>query len=72
MIRKRKSDKLREQILPSVLGYELDHATLTPVRTYIKITEVDYGCDPLGDGTFRMIPSGDIVSTEERNRRLKR
>jgi propanediol utilization protein len=34
--------------------------------------EGDYGADPLGDGTFRMVPSGDIVSFEERNRRLKR
>jgi len=32
----------------------------------------DYGCDPVGDGTFRMIPSGDIVNFEERNRRLSR
>jgi len=32
----------------------------------------DYGADPIGDGTFRMVPSGDIVSWEERNRRLKR
>lgn len=32
----------------------------------------DYGADPLGDGTFRMVPSGDIVDFEERNRRLKR
>jgi len=31
---------------------------------------VDYGADPLGDGTFRMVPSGDIVSFEERCRRL--
>lgn len=30
----------------------------------------DYGADPVGDGTFRMVPSGDIVSFEERNRRL--
>jgi hypothetical protein len=30
----------------------------------------DYGADPLGDGTFRMVPSGDIVSFDERNRRL--
>ena len=28
------------------------------------------GCDPLGNGTFRMVPSGDIVDSEERNRRL--
>ena len=24
----------------------------------------DYGSDPLGDGKFRMIPSGDIVDFE--------
>ena len=32
----------------------------------------DYGADPIGDGTFRMVPSGDIVGMEERNRRLAR
>ena len=31
----------------------------------------DYGADPLGDGKFRMVPSGDIVDFEERNRRLE-
>jgi hypothetical protein len=30
----------------------------------------DYGADPIGDGTFRMVPSGDIVDYEERMRRL--
>ena len=30
----------------------------------------DIGCDPLGNGQFRMVPSGDIVDHEERNRRL--
>ena len=30
----------------------------------------DYGADPLGDGTFRMVPSGDIVDFAERNKRL--
>lgn len=30
----------------------------------------DYGSDPLGNGKFRMIPSGDIVDSDERNRRL--
>ena len=30
----------------------------------------DYGADPIGDGTFRMVPSGDIVDLAERNRRL--
>ena len=32
----------------------------------------DYGADPIGDGTFRMVPSGDIVSYAERERRLAR
>jgi len=32
----------------------------------------DYGCDPLGNGQFRMVPSGDIVGWDERNRRLNR
>jgi hypothetical protein len=30
----------------------------------------DYGADPIGDGTFRMVPSGDIVNREERDNRL--
>jgi hypothetical protein len=37
-----------------------------------KPGDPDYGCDPLGDGTFRMVPSGDIVSWDERCKRLKR
>ena len=30
----------------------------------------DYGSDPLGNGTFRMVPSGDIVDKAERDERL--
>ena len=30
----------------------------------------DYGSDPLRDGKFKMVPSGDIVDREERDRRL--
>jgi len=30
----------------------------------------DHGCDPLGDGTFRMVPSGDVVNRDEMLRRL--
>jgi hypothetical protein len=33
-------------------------------------TPGDYGADPLGDGTFRMVPSGDVVDFAERTRRL--
>ena len=32
----------------------------------------DYGADPIGDGTFRMVPSGDVVDREDRDRRLAR
>ena len=30
----------------------------------------DYGCDPMGNGTFKMIPSGDIVNKTKRDNRL--
>ena len=30
----------------------------------------DYGADPLGNGMFKMVPSGDTVDFEERKRRL--
>ena len=32
----------------------------------------DYGADPIGDGKFKMVPSGDVVDMAERNRRLAR
>jgi hypothetical protein len=69
----RKSDKLRDMAVPMVLGYvELDRETLTPIRRAIDTSKPgDYGADPIGDGTFRMVPSGDIVDFAERNRRLE-
>ena len=30
----------------------------------------DTGCDPMGNGMFRMFPSGDIVNREEKEKRL--
>ncbi len=30
----------------------------------------DIGCDPLMNGMYRMVPSGDIVDYDERMRRL--
>lgn len=38
----------------------------------IVATSGDYGADPMGDGTFRMVPSGDIVDFAERCKRLGR
>lgn len=32
----------------------------------------DYGADPLPDGKFRMVPSGDVVDYAERCKRLKK
>jgi len=31
----------------------------------------DTGADPIGDGLFKMVPSGDIVDFAERCKRLK-
>lgn len=68
---RRRSDRLRDQERPKAVGYELDRETLTPVRATIRTDAPgDYGADPVGDGTFRMVPSGDIVDFAERNRRL--
>jgi hypothetical protein len=38
------------------------HETLPPISG-------DFGSDPLGNGMHRMVPSGDIVTTEELGRR---
>ena len=47
-----------------------------PGDTYTRKIDLnrpgDYGADPIGDGTFRMVPSGDIVDATERARRLTR
>jgi hypothetical protein len=62
---------LRDMDTPTVFGYVLDRATLTPVTRYTDTAKLgDYGADPVGDGTFKMVPSGDIVDLAERNRRL--
>lgn len=40
-----------------------------PVDTTVQ---GDYGCDPYDGEKVRMVPSGDIVTIEECNRRLRR
>jgi hypothetical protein len=68
--------------------YDFDHATGDGQKRLMAIsmglpqevytapgplpTNKDYGCDPLGDGKFKMIPSGDIVDYQERCRRLNK
>ena len=49
-----KKDLLRNQERPSVLGYDLDRETLTPVRQTVTRSDGDYGADPLGDGTVSL------------------
>jgi hypothetical protein len=69
----KQSDRLRDQENPEVFGYPLDRKTLLPIRGRVDIhRHGDYGSDPVGDGTFRMVPSGEIVDWDERNRRLKK
>lgn len=36
----------------------------------VELKDGDYGCDPLGNGMFKMVPSGDIVNGEEKSKRL--
>lgn len=56
-----------------VLGaYEIDKLGRLIRRTIDLTRTSDHGADPVGDGTFRMVPSGDIVDMIERNRRLLR
>jgi hypothetical protein len=55
----------------TAFGYQLDESG-APIRTTIPARKSgeDHGCDPLGNGMYRMVPSGDIVDFEERTRRL--
>ena len=41
-------------------------------KPIVRKEDCDYGADPVGDGTFKMVPSGDVVDFEERCRRLKK
>ena len=69
---KEKSKLPRERYMTVLGGYTLDmhnHGEL--ISQPLDLNKPgDYGCDPIGDGTFRMVPSGDIVDKIERDRRL--
>ena len=55
----------------TVLGaYDLDERGRIIRRHVDTQTPGDYGSDPLPDGRFRMVPSGDVVDYAERGRRL--
>lgn len=53
-------------------GYNLDERGRIIRKTIDTASGKDHGADPVGDGTFKMFPSGDIVSLEERNKRLNK
>lgn len=64
-------DLLRNMENPSVLGYEIDCESLTPIRRKVCVAQSgDYGADPIPGGMFKMIPSGDVVCLEEMKKRL--
>ena len=57
----------QKRLMAESIGLPSDTYTRRP----IDIAKAgDYGADPIGDGTFRMIPSGDIVDYAERCHRL--
>lgn len=66
--------KQRERFMAVLGAYKLDmHNNGHLVReTITHVPGKDFGSDPIGDGTFRMVPSGDIVDFAERNRRLSK
>lgn len=73
--RKRKRARAPRGYMTVLGGYRLDmdnHGHLVDETMPDRIPGKDYGADPIGDGTFRMVPSGDVVTFEERNRRLAR
>ena len=63
--------------MQKIVGRDWQDIQAMQSKTYkARVVDVsrtgDYGADPIGDGTFRMVPSGDIVDMSERNRRLAR
>ena len=71
----RANPKRRKDDLKKILGYTWEEIQDMQQKRYKPPTintsvKGDYGADPLGDGMFRMVPSGDIVDFEERNKRL--
>lgn len=68
-----KQKKSRAKVVEfSGFTLDIDHGGNLSVRgSQVDLARSgDYGADPIGDGTFRMVPSGDIVSFAERCRRL--
>ena len=63
----------KDRYMTVVGGYTLDmhnHGHLVRPSIPARVPGRDFGCDPLGDGRYRMVPSGDVVDFAERQRRL--
>ncbi len=60
-----------------IFGKTWDEIQAMQQKTY-KAPPIDlttpgnYGADPIGDGLFKMIPSGDVVDYTERCKRLEK
>lgn len=57
----------QKEMMATSVGLAPDHWTAKPIAT---MPGQDHGADPIGDGRFRMVPSGDVVDYAERMRRL--
>jgi hypothetical protein len=57
----------QKRMMAESVGMESDAYATRPIS---RLAVGDYGADPLEDGTFRMVPSGDVVDYDERMRRL--
>lgn len=75
-MKKRHKDMVKKRYKLHFAGYDFTSGPDGTVIDRGKPIDVnapgDYGADPIGDGTFRMVPSGDVVDAAERDRRLKR
>jgi hypothetical protein len=58
----------QKRLMAESVGMDSEHW----IGKTVRITPGDYGCDPIGNGMFKMVPSGDVVDYAERCRRLNR
>lgn len=65
-------EEQREGKSIDAFGYKVDMPSGKVQRQSINLDKKgDHGADPLGNGKFKMVPSGDVVDKAERDRRLK-
>lgn len=71
MIKQRKNNYSTADGQKRLMAESINLPSDTYIRKVCIIPGKDYGADPIGNDMFRMVPSGDIVSYEERCLRLK-